>query len=180
VAIRHTVPSGLPTGTVTGKVAGDDWRADHLHIPFSVELVVGNVTTAATGAVVTPAAASAAAGTELFSTAKLTRNKIDLSQATQARLVGNVLTLSSTATSSFKLSYCTAEASTWASGTGVADAGPALVVGSNGGAAGVIHDTGWVSLAAGARIDNCFLALLVGSAMGTTAATVGFITAYFK
>lgn len=174
MGIRHSVPSGLPTGTSTGKVAGDDWRNDHLHIPFSVEMVL------AQNAVLTPAAASAAANVELHATAKSTRNKIDLSQARFARLVGNVHTLSSTAGSSYKLSYCTAEASTWASGTGVADAGPALVVGSNGGAAGVIHDTGWVALASGAQIDNCYIALLVGTAIGTTAATVGFVTAYFK
>lgn len=174
MGIRHTVPSGLPTGTATGKVAGDDWRGDHLHIPFSVEMVI------AQAAVLTPAAASAAANTELHATSKSTRNKIDLSQARFARLVGNVITLSNTAGSSYKLSYCTAENSAWASGTGVADAGPVLGVGSTGGAAGVIHDTGWVALAAGAQIDNCYIALLVGTAMGTTAATVGFVTAYFK
>src|SRR5688500_3868350 len=28
--VTHKVPSGLPTGTVSGKVAGDDWRDDHL------------------------------------------------------------------------------------------------------------------------------------------------------
>ena len=174
MGIRHTVPSGLPTGTVSGKVAGDDWRADHLHIPFSVEMILAN------NAYVTPAAASAAANTELNVTGRTCRNKIDLSQATQARLVAGVGTLSSTAGSSYKLSYCTAENATWANGTGVADAGPAVVVGSTGGVLNTIHDSGWVNLAAGARIDNCFITLLVGTAIGTTPATVGFVTAYFR
>jgi hypothetical protein len=174
VAIRHTVPAGLPTGTTAGKVAGDDWRGDHLHVPFSIELILGQNTA------LTPAAASATVGTELHATAKSCRNKLDLSQARQARLVGMVIATGNAAAAAYKLSYATAEASTWSSGTGVADAGPSLVVGSNGGGAGVMHDSGWVNLAAGAQIDNCFLTLLVGVALGTTAPTVGFITCFFR
>jgi len=174
VGIKHTVPAGLPTGTVANRVAGDDWRADHIHIPFSVELIIGQ------NAALTPAAASSAIGVELHSIAKSCRNKVDLSQATQARLVGVVIATGNATGAAFKLSYCTAENATWASGTGVADAGPSLVVGATGGGAGVQHDTGWINLAAGARIDNCFITLLVGVALGSQAPTVGAITAYFR
>lgn len=128
----------------------------------------------------TPAAASATVGTELHATAKSCRNKLDLSWATEARLVGMVIATGNATGAAFKLSYATAEASTWSSGTGVADAGPSLIVGSIGGGAGVQHDTGWVSLAAGARIDNCFVTLLVGTALGSTAATVGAVSLFVR
>lgn len=144
---------------------------------LSVEMIMdaGNVA-------ITPAAVSSAIGVELLATSKATRNKLDLSQFTQARLVATVIATGNVATAAYKLSYATAENTTWASGTGVADAiGAApLVVGANGGGAGVIHDSGWVNLAAGAKIDNCYIALLVGVALGTTAPTVGSITAYFR
>lgn len=174
MGILHAVPAGLPTGTVSGKVAGDDWRADHVHVPFSIEMILGQNTA------LTPAAASAAANTELHATAKSCRNKVDLSAATQARLVGMVIAQGNVAGASYKLSYCTVENATWASGTGVADAGPVLVCGSTGGGAGVLHDSGWTNLAAGAKINDCFLTLLVGTALGTTPPTVGFVTAYFR
>lgn len=176
MAIKHTVPAGLPTGTSSGKVAGDDWRADHVHVPFSIEMILAQNT------VLTPAAGSAAVNTELHATAKSCRNKIDLSNASQARLVAQVIATGNAAGAAYKLSYATADASTWSSGTGVADAigtNP-LIVGSNGGGAGVIHDSGWVNLAAGAKIDNCFVTLLVGVALGSTAPTVGFVTCYFR
>lgn len=174
MAILHRKRSGIPAGDPAGKVGGTNWLDDHTHVPFSVEMILGQ------NAYLTPAAASAATGVELHATARSCRNKVDLSAATECRLVAGVGTLSSTAGSSFKLSYCTVENATWASGTGVADAGPALVVGSTGGVANTIHDSGWVSLAAGARIDSCFLTLLVGTALGTTAPTVSFVTAYFR
>lgn len=174
MGILHKKRSGIPAGSPAGKVGGTDWLDDHTHVPFSVELIIGQ------NAALTPAAASAAANTELHATAKSCRNKIDLSAATEARLVGMVIATGNVVGASFKLSYCTVEAATWSGGTGVADAGPALVVGTNGGAAGVMHDTGWVSLAAGARIDSCNITLLVGTALGTTAPTVGFVTAYFR
>lgn len=158
----------------TSGVDGPAWLDDHSHIPFSVEFVLGQNTA------LTPAAASAAANTELHATAKSCRNKLDLSAATEARLVGMVIAQGNVAGASVKLSYATTEASTWSGGTGVADAGPNLILGSTGGAAGVMHDTGWVSLAALARIDSCNLTLLVGTAFGTTPPTVGFITGYFR
>lgn len=176
MGIVHKVPAGLPTGLVTGKVAGDDWRGEHNFVPFSIEMILST-----TNAYLTPAAASATTNTELFATARSTRNKIDLLYAVEARLIAGVGVLSTTAGSNYKLSYATAENATWASGTGVADAGPSVVVGSTGGVLNTLHDSGWVTLAAGARINNCYLALLVGStAMGTTAATISFITCYFR
>lgn len=169
MGISHPVPAGLPTGTSPGKVAGDDWRAQHLHIPFEATMVLLTTATA-------PAAASATANTETFSAAKLTRTKIDLSQATQARLVGMVIAAGNVAGASLKLSYMTTEAATWA-GT---DAGPVCVLGTTGGVAGVLHDSGWTTLAAGARVDNCTVAALVGTAFGTTAPTISSLYVLFK
>lgn len=128
----------------------------------------------------TPAAASAAANVELNATAKSCRTKVDLADVTQARLVAMVIATGNAAAAAYKLSYCTAEASTWSSGTGVADAGPILVAGANGGGAGILHDSGWVNLAAGAKIDSCFLTLLVGTALGSTPPTVGSLDCYFR
>lgn len=167
MGIRHTVPAGLPTGVATGKVAGDDWRADHVHVPFEVCMVV---LTSATN----PAAASATVNTELFSAAKTTRNKIDLSQATQARIVAMPIALGSSTTAAIKLSYMITEASTW-SGT---DAGPTCVLGN--GTAGTLHDGGWTNLATAAKADNMNIALLVSVAFGSTAPTVGNISVFFR
>lgn len=132
-----------------------------------------------TTAALTPVAASAAAGVELYSTAKATRNKLDLSWATEVRLVGMVIANGNVAGVNWVLQYATAEASTWASGTGVAATGAALTLGT--GTTGVLRDSGWVSLAAGARIDNCFLAMVNGStAQGTTAPTIGSLSVFFR
>lgn len=174
MGILHKKRSGIPAGDPAGAVGGSNWLDDHAHVPFSVEMILGQ------NAALTPAAASAAANTELHATAKSCRNRVDLSAATEARLVAMVIATGNAAAASYKLSYATVEASTWSGGTGVADAGPVLTVGTNGGGAGVMHDSGWVSLAAGARIDSCNITLLVGTALGTTAATVTFVTAYFR
>ena len=171
MGIRHSVPAGLPTGTVSGKVAGDDWRADHLHVPFEVPLILST-----TNAALTPAAASAAVNTELFATSKVCRTLLDLSQATQARMTAMVIATGNAAGAAWKMSYMTTNAATWA-GT---DMGPSLVVGANGGGAGVFHDSGWVNLAAGAKIDNCYWTVLVGVAQGTTAPTIGSLQVYFR
>lgn len=169
MSIRHSVPAGLPTGTVAGKVAGDDWRGDHLHVPFEVALMILTSATA-------PAAASAAANVELFSAAKPTRNLVDLSQATQVRLVAMVLANGGTPASSVKLQYVAkaSEAATWAG----ADTGASVVLGT--GTVGITRDSGWVTLAAGARIDNCVIAATVGVAFGSSAPTIGALTAFFR
>lgn len=169
MGIKHKVPAGLPTGTVSGKVAGDDWRSDHDHVPFEVAMWLANTATS-------PAAASAGANVEAFSTGKCCRNKVDLSKASQARLVAMVIAAGNAAGASLKLSYSATEASTWSG----ADAGPVVVLGSNGGAAGILHDTGWINLAAGAQIDNCFITCLVGTAFSTTAPTIGSLTVFFR
>lgn len=171
MAIKHAVPSGLPTGTVSGKVAGDDWRADHTFTPFERTLIAG------TTAALTPAAASAASGTELYATSKVTRLKEDLQYATQVRLVALVVANGNVAGGSYKLQYKTADASTWSGGT---DVGCEVVVGSTGGGTGLLHDSGWVTLPAGAQVDPCYLAVVVGTALGTTAPTVGSLRLYVR
>jgi hypothetical protein len=137
-----------------------------VRIPSSHALLV------ATTAVMTPLAASAAAG-ELFAAVKSTRRKLDLSMCTQARLTAEVIATGNVAGLGWKLQYATAENATWASSTGVADAGPTVVVGTTGGAAGVTHDSGWVDLPSGAKIADCFLAVVSNAATGTTAPTIG-------
>lgn len=136
-------------------------------IPFSVTLVAIN------GA---PTASSAGVNVELYATSIGTRNVVDLANATQARLTAAVATIGNAAGASYKLSYMTSSAATWSG----ADAGPAVVVGSNGGPALTIHDSGWVNLAAGARINNCYIALLTGTAMGSNAVNVSNITVHFR
>ena len=170
MGVKHKVPVGLPTGTSTGKVAGDDWREDHDHVPFEIALIRG------TTAALTPAAASAAANVEIYATSKVCRQVLDLSTATEARLVAQVIATGNAAGASFKLSYATTQASTWSG----SDAGPVVIVGSTGGAAGVLHDSGWTALAAGAKVDNCYLAVLVGTALSTTAPTIGSLSVYFR
>ena len=154
----------------TAVVDGVDWNDQHDHVPFGVALIRG------TTAALTPAAASAAANVELYSTSKTCRQRIDLSTATEARLVAQVIATGNAAGASYKLSFSATQASTWSG----ADAGPVVVVGSNGGAAGVLHDSGWTALASGAKIDNCYLTVLVGTALSTTAATIGSLTVYFR
>ena len=132
-----------------------------------------------TTAALTPVAASAAAGVELYTTTKATRNKLDLSWASEVRLVALVIANGNVAGVNWKLQYATADASTWASGTGVADAGVSLTLGA--GTTGVLRDSGWVSLAAGAKIDSCYIAMVNGTtAQGTTAPTVGSMSAFFR
>jgi hypothetical protein len=162
--VRHAVPTGLPTGVVAGKVAGDDWRAEHLGRDFDVTLVQ------AVNAAVTPAAASAAANVELHATGKSTRRLLDLTGCTEARLNALVIATGNAAGASYKLSYMTTSAATWA-GT---DSGLSLVMG--GGTAGAMRSSGWVALPSGMQIADCHVALLVGVAIGTTAPTVGSVT----
>jgi hypothetical protein len=141
---------------------------------FEVPLILG------TTAALTPAANNAASGTELYATSKVTRNKVDLANYTSVRMVCLVVATGNAAGGSYKLQYATAENATWASSTGLADTGCEVVVGSNGGGAGVLHDSGWVSLPSGAKIANCYLAAVVGTAMGSTAATIGSLSVFFK
>lgn len=171
MAIKHAVPSGLPTGTVSGKVAGDDWRADHTFPPF-VRTLIGGTTAA-----LTPAAVLSASGTELYSTSKVTRLEEDLRYATQVRLVALVIANGNVAGASYKLQYKTADASTWSGGT---DVGCEVVVGATGGGTGLLHDSGWATLPAGAQVDPCYLAVVVGTALGTTAPTVGSLRLYVR
>lgn len=171
MGIRHTVPAGLPTGTSAGKVAGDDWRADHVHVPFEIAMFLG---TAATNA----AAASAAIGAEVIPATKCTRNRLDLSQATQVRLVGMVIANGNATGAAIKLQTATTEAATWSSSTGIVDAGASIVLGT--GTAGTLRDSGWQTLNAASRVDNVTIAAVVSVALGTTPPTLGSLTVLFR
>src|SRR6476469_4437583 len=105
MGIKHAVPAGLPTGTTANKVAGDDWRGDHVHIPFEVFLM-GSGNTAVAGGV------SAALNSEMFTTSKITRTRIDLAQASAFRLEALVTALGTTTTAGIKMQYMTTNAAT--------------------------------------------------------------------
>ncbi len=170
MAIKHTVPAGLPTGTVAGVVAGDDWRASHTAPDFERGLILG------TTAALTPAAASAAAGTELYSTSKVCRVVEDLRYVTQVRMTALVIATGNVSGVTWDLQYRTTDASSWSGGT---TTGCSLAIGTA--TAGVLRDTGWVSLPGGAQIATCYLSVVVGStAQGTTAPTVGSLRLYFR
>lgn len=172
MGIRHAVPAGLPTGTVAGKVAGDDWRGDHRHIPFEIAMLL-----APGGAAGIAGVASAAAGAEMWPGAKVTRSIVDLSQATEFRLTAMVTALGSVATAAIRLGYMTTDAATWA-GTDAGASAHSLVVG--GGTAGTFRDTGWLSLVAAAQVDNLRVACQVSTAHGATPPSFGSITAFFR
>lgn len=170
MAIKHTVPAGLPTGTSAGKVAGDDWRADHVHVPFEVPLFLAQNAGVA-------GVASAAANAEMWPTGKPTRNKVDLSQASQFRLVAMVTALGNAPTAAVKMQYMTTNAATWA-GTDMAASGGSLVVGA--GTAGTLFDLGWTNMIAGSIINDCYIALAVSVALGTTAPSFGGVSVFFR
>lgn len=184
-AATGTKGSALPIATtpyngvdyVIGVQGGISKRfilGDLVPVPWvEVPLILG------TTAALTPVAASAAAGVELYATSKVTRNKLDLSWATQVRLAGMVIANGNVAGVNWQLQYATAEASTWSSSTGRADAGAGITLGA--GTTGVIRDSGWQTLAVGARIDNCFIAMVNGTtAQGTTAPTIGSLSVFFR
>ena len=140
--------------------------------PVGPTIPVTAVTLAFTAATA-PAAASAAANVEVLVASKGTRRRVDLTNATQIRLVVMPIANGNNATASLKVSYAATEAATWA-GT---DTGCTVTLGT--GTAGVTRDSGWVSLPVGAR-TNVTLAVLVGSAFGTSAPTVGSISVYCR
>jgi hypothetical protein len=168
MGVGHRAATG--TGAQAGKVVAADWSADHVHVPFEVALLLANGNTPH----VPPA--SVAAGTELFSTAKPTRNLIDLAQATQVRFTAMVTANGNATGAAVKLQYRpkATEAATW---TGT-DAGPTIVLGT--GTVGIMRESGWVTLAAGARVADCVIAAVVSVAFGTTSPSIGSLTAYFR
>lgn len=155
----------------TAVVGGTDWNDDHAHVPFEVAMFLASGNTPAAGV------ASAAAGTEMWATAKGTRNRIDLSTAVECRLVAMVTTLGNAAAAAIKLQYMPTNVATWA-GTDMASSTPNLVVGA--GTVGTLFDTGWRPLAAGAKVDNLNIACAVAVAFGTTPPQFGSITAFFR
>lgn len=171
MGIKHTVPASMPTGTTAGKAAGDDWRADHNHVPFEVPLFLcaGNAGVAAV--------ASAAAGAEMWAVGKPTRNKLDLLYASQFRLTAVVTALGTATTAAIKMQYMTTNAATWA-GTDLAASGGSLVVGT--GTAGAIFDLGWTNLATAAKVNDIYIALVVSVALGATAPSFGGVSIFFR
>lgn len=169
MGIRHTVPAGLPSGTVSGKVAGDDWRADHLHVPFQMTMFhMGSGTFTAPTAI----------GTVEVAAAPMGRALVDLSQATQMRLVVGQKVLSTAGTGSIQLQYSTngATQTAWAAADGASG-----LVSMLGGTANTIKESGWVNLAAGAKIDNCYLRVVtVITAAVSPAATYSFVDVLFR
>jgi hypothetical protein len=166
MGIRHTVPAGLPVTSMPNRVGGAEWSADHLHIPFHCTMFHMG-----TSAFTAP---TAIATTEL--TVPMSRILVDLSQATQCRLVVGQKVLSTAGTGTIRLQYATngATQTTWAD----ADGGGISMLG---GTANTIKESGWVSLVAGAQIDNCYLRLVTAiTATITTAAQYSFADVMFR
>lgn len=172
MGIKHTVPSGLPTGTVSGKVAGDDWRADHNHVPFEYLIFHAGTTGVYT---LTPLTA----GTVEPANAPMARFLADLSQASQMRLVIGQRIIGAGGTScAARLQYATngATQTAWAdannTGTGLN-----LLTGT----ANTVRDSGWVDLVSGAKADSTYLRLgIVTVGTVTTAPTLSWAAALFR
>lgn len=172
MGIKHAVPAGLPTGTSTGKVAGDDWRADHLHVPF--EFLIFHL--GATGVyTLTPLTA----GTVEPANAPMARFLADLDQATQMRLaIGQRINAVGGTSCDARLQYATngATQTAWAdannTGTGLT-----LV----GGTANTVKATGWIDLVSGAKTTSAYLRLgIVTVGTVTTAPTISWAAAMFR
>jgi hypothetical protein len=172
MGIKHLVPSGLPTGLVSGKVAGDDWRADHSAPPFDYLMYHG----ASTGTMSGPTAATG--GTELIN-APQTRLLADLAVATQMRINVGIRVLGAGGTSAhLQVQYSTngATQTTWANAH---NTGSGCDI--RAGVANTLLTSGWVDLVAGAKADTTYLRaawVVVGTL--TTAPTVASIRAQFR
>lgn len=172
MGIRHTVPAGLPTGTSAGKVAGDDWRADHLHVPM--EFLIFHL-----GATAVYTLTPLTAGTVEPANAPMARFLADLDQAAQMNLVIGQRIIGAGGTScAARLQYATngATQTTWAdannTGTGIS-----LLTGT----ANTVRASGWVDLAAGAKTSSAYLRLgIVTVGTVTTAPTLSWAAAMFR
>lgn len=170
MSVKHS--STASGAAVAGKIAAPEWNADHVHVPFEVALFIVAGNAGVLGV------ASSAAGTELWPAGKPTRNKIDLSTADEVRLTATVTSLGNAAAAAIRLSYMTTNVATWVGNTGVAASGGDLIIGA--GTAGTMFDTGWRPMAAGAQVDNLYIAAAVAVAFGTTPPAFGNVTAYFR
>jgi hypothetical protein len=172
VPITHSVPAGLPTGTVANKVAGDDWRGNHLFPPFEYLLFHGGVSGVYT---LTPLTA----GTVEPANAPMARGLVDLDNATQMRLViGQRIVGAGGTTCTARLQYATngATQTTWAdaqnTGTGVS---------LQGGTANVVREGGWVDLVTGAKAASTYIRLaIVTTGTVTTAPTLSWAEVLFR
>jgi hypothetical protein len=170
--VLHTVPSGLPTGTSAGKVAGDDWRANHTFPPFEYLLFHGGVTGVYT---LTPLTA----GTVEPANAPAFRGLVDLDAATQMRLVvGQRIIGAGGTTCTARLQYATngATQTSWAdaqnSGTGI---------NLQTGTANTVRDGGWVDLVTGAKAVSTYIRLaIVTTGTVTTAPTLSWAEVLFR
>lgn len=169
--ITHSVPAGLPTGTSAGKVAGDDWRGNHLFPPFEYLLFHGGTTGIFT--------VSTSAGTNEPGNAPMARGLVDLDNASQMRLVIGQRVIGSGGTScAARLQYATngATQTSWAdannTGTGLN-----LLTGT----ANTVRDAGWVDLVSGAKAASTYMRLVIVT-VGTlsTAPTLSWAEVLFR
>lgn len=172
MGIKHTVPASLPTGTVAGKVAGDDWRADHNHVPFEYLIFHMGATAVYT---LTPLTA----GTVEPANAPMARFYADLAQASQINLAVGQRIIGGGGTSCFaRIQYATngATQTTWADAN---NTGSGLDLRT--GTANTVRTTGWVDLVSGAKIDTNYLRfVIVTVGTVTTAPTLSWAAALFR
>ena len=175
MAVKHTVPAGLPTGTVSGKVAGDDWRADHVHVAFEYLIFHAGTTGVYT---LTPLTA----GTVEPANVPMARLLVpDATYVTQFRLaIGQRIIGAGGTSCNAQLQYATngATQSTWADAANTANAGNLNL---STGTANTVRVGSWADLASGAKISDLycrFAIVTVGTV--TTAPTISWAAAFFR
>ena len=114
--------------------------------------------------------ASTAGPAEVSGTARQTRTIVDLSQATECRVIAMVNVLGNSTTAYVRADYrTTADPATWAS-TGALSTN--TIIGT--GTANTLHVGTWQAIPAAARIADCYVAAMFGST-STTQPTVSSI-----
>lgn len=175
MAIKHTVPAGLPTGTVSGKVAGDDWRADHNHVSFEYLIFHAGTTGVYT---LTPLTA----GTVEPANAPMARVFVpDATYVSQFRIaIGQRIVGAGGTTCNAQLQYATngATQTSWADAANSAGAGN---VSLQGGTANIIRTGSWADLASAAKIADLYCRFaIVTTGTVTTAPTISWAAVMFR
>ena len=172
----------IPTGVApTSPVEGDVWKlSDDLLI--YLDGVVTSLVTA--GGQLSLAWAPPDSGVSLlnqsaallfFANNSSYRSKMDLSQFTDMRMISHVL-VAGAAASFHETRYFTS----FASGVGSYLEMGTSPIRNDHDTAPVIEDTGWIPLVSGAKIDNCFMALVMDDGDNTADPQVEQCICYFR
>ena len=175
MAIKHIVPAGLPTGTVTGKVAGDDWRSDHNHVSF--EYLIFHL-----GASAVYTLTPLTAGTVEPLTVPMARLFVgDATYISQFRVAIGQRAIGAggtTCNAQFQYSTNGATQSTWADAANTSGAGNLNL---QTGTASTVRVGAWADLASAAKIADLYARFaIVTTGTVTTAPTISWAAVLFK